>query len=200
MHRPFRLSAASVPLPRGTRVVLRVDCAGDDGFIHRAGTLATVRELTYDTYTIATPGGRSLHVQRDQIVLQRQELLAQLGQRAWSFRQLRDEVIYAAVVGSQAWGLAGPDSDKDVRGCFVAPFDAAAGLWDFPDEIQNPAGEAAYWEVEKLLYQGLRGDANTLETLWSPLPEVVTPLGQVLLERRRMFVSLHKYPTKSFLT
>ena len=58
-----------------------------------------------------------------------QELLAQLGQRAWSFRQLRDEVICTAVVGSQAWGLAGPDSDEDIRGCFVAPFDAAAGLW-----------------------------------------------------------------------
>ena len=41
MRRPFRLSEASVPLPRGTRVVLRVGCAGDDGFMHRAGTLAT---------------------------------------------------------------------------------------------------------------------------------------------------------------
>jgi predicted nucleotidyltransferase len=191
MHRPFRLSEASVPLPRGTRVVLRVDCRGDDGFIHRAGTLGTVRELTYDTYVLETPGGRFLQVQRDQITLQRQDLLAQLGRRAWSFRQLRDEVIYAAVVGSQAWGLAGPDSDEDIRGCFVAPFDAASGLWDCPDEIQNPAGEDAYWEVEKLLYQGLRGDANTLETLWSPLHKVVTPLGQVLLERRRMFVSMN---------
>src|SRR2546427_1683261 len=150
MHRPFRLSEASVPLPRGTRVVLRGDCAGDDGFMHRAGTLATVRDLTYDTYTLETPGGRSLQVQRDQIVLQRQELLAQLGQRAWSFRQLRDEVIYAVVVGSRAWGLAGPDSDEDIRGCFVAPFDAAVGLWECPDEIQNPAGEEAYWEVEEL--------------------------------------------------
>ena len=53
----------------------------------------------------------------------------------------------------------------------------AVGL---PDEIQNPASEEAYWEIEKLLYQGLRGDANTLETLWSPLHKVVTPLGQVL--------------------
>lgn len=191
MHRPFRLSETSVPLPRGTRVVLRVDCPGADGFLHRTGTLATVRELTYDTYTIETPGGRSLQVQRDQIALQRQDLLVQLGQRAWSFRQMQSEVIYAAVVGSQAWGLAGPASDEDVRGCFVAPFDAASGLWECPDEIQHPAGEAAYWEVEKLLYQGLRGDANTLETLWSPLHKVVRPLGQVLLERRRMFVSMN---------
>lgn len=191
MQRPFRLNEASVPLPRGTRVVLKSDCPGTDGFVHRAGTLATVRELTYDTYTLATPGGRTLHVQREQIVLQREDLLAQLGQRAWSFRQLRDEVIYAAVVGSQAWGLAGPESDEDVRGCFVAPFDAASGLWDCPDELQHPTGEEAYWEIEKLLYQGLRGDANTLETLWSPLHKVVTPLGQVLLERRRMFVSMH---------
>lgn len=191
MQRPFRLSEASVPLPRGTRVVLRVDCRGDDGFMHRAGTLATVRDLTYDTYTLETPGSRVLQVQRDQITLQRQDLLAQLGQRAWSFHQLRDEVIYAAVVGSQAWGLAGPASDEDIRGCFVAPFEASSGLWDCPDEIQHPAGEEAYWEVEKLLYQGLRGDANTLETLWSPLHKVVTPLGQVLLDRRQMFVSMN---------
>lgn len=84
MHRPLRLHASSVPLPCGTRVVLQVDCRGDAGCMHRAGTLATVRELTYDTYTIETPGGRFLQVQRDQISPQRQDLLGQLGQRAWS--------------------------------------------------------------------------------------------------------------------
>lgn len=45
MQRPFRLNEASVPLPRGTRVVPRSDYSGTDGFVHRTGTLAPVREL-----------------------------------------------------------------------------------------------------------------------------------------------------------
>jgi len=100
-------------------------------------------------------------------------------------------VIYAAVVGSRAWGLADESSDEDVRGCFVAPFEEHAGLFDYPDELQDPEGDAAYWEVEKLVHQALRGDANTLETLWSPLIKVITPLGQQLVDQRRIFVSMN---------
>ncbi|MEO1335668.1 MAG: nucleotidyltransferase domain-containing protein, partial [Myxococcota bacterium] len=39
--------------------------------------------------------------------------------------------------------------------------------------------------------QALRGDANTLETLWSPLRVRVEPLGQALIDRRYAFVSMN---------
>ncbi|MEL6545469.1 MAG: nucleotidyltransferase domain-containing protein, partial [Myxococcota bacterium] len=119
------------------------------------------------------------------------DLLEDLGTRQWDYRRLTRNVIYSAVVGSQAWGLAHENSDEDVRGCFVAPFEDVTGLWTMPGEIHDPYGDAAYWEVENLIEQGLRGDANTLETLWSPLKRVSTPLGDELLRRRSMFVSMN---------
>ncbi|MEM6733627.1 MAG: nucleotidyltransferase domain-containing protein, partial [Myxococcota bacterium] len=119
------------------------------------------------------------------------DLLKDLGLRQWDFRRLKSDVIYSAVVGSHAWGLANEDSDEDIRGCFVAPFEDLSSLWDMPDEVHDPVGDASYWEVEKLIEQGLRGDANTLETLWSPLHREVTGLGRELLSRREMFVSMN---------
>jgi hypothetical protein len=65
------------------------------------------------------------------------------------------------------------------------------GLWDPPDEIQDTETDAAYWEIEKLLYQALRADANTLECLWSPFKKKVTPLGDKLLGMRHAFVSMN---------
>ncbi len=187
----YKLDGNSVILPKGTRVVLRVDIEGDKDYTHRASSLAVVRDVVNHTYLLETPTGRSFSAQRDQITMQREDLLADLGRRQWDFAKLQDEVIYASVVGSQAWGLANAASDEDIRGCFVAPFEETSGLWDMPDTLQDPAGEASYWEVGKLVEQGLRGDANTLETLWSPLHKKVTPLGEILLARRRMFVSMN---------
>ena len=189
--RRYSLGAASVPLPRGTRVVLRTDVRGEDGFVHRQASLATVRDSSKNVYHLRTPSGRELVATRDQITVQRQDLLQDLGQRVWAFEALEPHVIYAGIVGSQAWGLAGPSSDEDVRGCFVLPFEDHVSLWEPPDEIQDPAGDAAYWEIEKLLHQGLRGDANTLEALWTPLIKTITPLGRRLRDERRMFVSMN---------
>ena len=189
--RSFKLDEASVVLPRGTRVCLRVDLRGDDGDMHKTASVAVVREVSGHTYSLETPSGKTLSAQRDQITLQRQDLLEDLGIRQWDFRRLEREVIYSAVVGSHAWGLATAESDEDVRGCFIAPFEDSSGLWEMPDEVQHPTDDAAYWEVAKLVEQGLRGDANTLETLWSPLHREVTLLGEELLSRRRMFVSMN---------
>ncbi len=185
------LSADAVVLPKGTRVVLRCDLRGDDGHVFRAASLATVDSVVYNTYRLETPSGRTLTAQRDQITVQRRELLRDLGVRQWDYGRLARTVIYSSVVGSRAWGLDGPDSDEDVRGVFVAPFDDVCGLWQVPAEIHDPHHEHAYWEIGRFVTQGLKGDANTLEALWSPLHKVVTPLGEALLAERRMFVSMN---------
>lgn len=190
-ERKLTFDESSIILPRGTRVVLRVDMSGPDGYVHRAASGAVVREVDNNTYTLETPAGRRFVAPRDQITVPRRDALDALGVAQWDHRRLRGHTIYSAVVGSRAWGLAGPDSDFDVRGCFVAPFELRAGLWRVPDEIHDPGHEEALWELSKFVSQALRGDANTLETLWSPLHRVVTPLGARLLERREIFVSMN---------
>ena len=124
-----------------------------------------------------------------------QDPLPGLARRQLSFEQLQPRVIYSAVVGSVAWGLADEDCDEDLKGVFLLPFEHHAGLWEPPDEIQDPASDTQYWEVQKLVYQGLRADANTLELLWSPHPRVCTELGHELIAGRRMFVSRNIFGT-----
>jgi predicted nucleotidyltransferase len=190
-RRGFKLGEETVTLPRGTRVILKTELRGEDGFLHRASTPATVRDVFHDTYLLETASGRRLRAERDQIRMAREDLLADLGTRQWDFRRLSESVQFEAVVGSRAWGLAEEDSDEDVRGWFLLPFDEHVGLWDRPDEIQDPETDAAYWEIEKLLYQALRADANTLECLWSPLRKKVTPLGEKLVGLRGAFLSMN---------
>jgi predicted nucleotidyltransferase len=189
--RSFKLGEETVTLPRGTRVLLKTELRGEDGFLHRSSTPATVRDVFHNTYLLETASGRRLRAERDQIRMAREELLADLGTRQWDFRRLRESVQYEAVVGSRAWGLADEASDEDVRGWFLLPFDDLVGLWDHPDEIQDPETDAAYWEIEKLLYQALRADANTLECLWSPFKKEITPLGEKLLGIRHAFLSMN---------
>ncbi|MEL6183114.1 MAG: hypothetical protein AAFU79_00725, partial [Myxococcota bacterium] len=73
--RNLQLDADSVTLPRGTRVVLRVDVAGDDGYIHRAASPAVVRDVTYESYVLETPSGRRFGAQRDQITVPKKDEL-----------------------------------------------------------------------------------------------------------------------------
>lgn len=202
--RARKIGPAEVVLPRGSRVLLVQDRPDADGVVHAKGTACVVREVAHHTYVVETPTGARLRVQRDHLRLQKEELLEALGARQWEHRRLKDEVILATVVGSRAWGLADADSDEDVRGCFVLPFEAHAGLWDAPDEIRDEISDATYGEIEKTIHQGLRADANTLEMLWSPHMKIATPLGRRLVDRRRMFASMNvlgsfgRYATSQF--
>jgi predicted nucleotidyltransferase len=195
MRRAFHFDEERITLPKGTRVVLRTALRAEDGHLCKAGTVGTVVALDYDRYRVRTPAGRELECQRDQLVIQRREALPALAARQLDFAALREHVIYASVVGSTAWGLAGEGSDEDVKGVFLLPFEGFAGLWDPVDEIQDPERDLQYWEVQKLVYQGLRADANTLEMLWSPLVKVETELGAELRAGRRMFVSRQIFGT-----
>lgn len=44
-RKTFKLGEDTVTLPRGSRVLLKVDLGGDEGFVHRASTPAIVREV-----------------------------------------------------------------------------------------------------------------------------------------------------------
>src|ERR1051326_7142517 len=192
MKAPFTLRGDDTALPKGTRVVTTVAAVDAAGETHRPGVLAVVRDVVGEerAYVVETPGGAVIRVPRAHLQLERADLLDELGRRQWDMRRLRDNIIYAAVVGSRAWGLADEHSDEDVRGCLVLPFDEHTSIYDVPDEIHDDERQLAAWEIEKLVRQALRADPNTFETLWSPLHKIVTPLGQKLVDGRAMFSSM----------
>jgi predicted nucleotidyltransferase len=99
------------------------------------------------------------------------------------------DVIYSCVVGSRAYGLAGPDSDTDRRGVFLAPADAFWRLDPAPTHRDGPRAEELQWELARCLSLGLAANPTVLEVLWSPLVEELTDVGRGLLAIRPALLS-----------
>ena len=105
-------------------------------------------------------------------------------------RLVSDHTVYSCVVGSQAYGLAGPGSDVDRRGVYLVP---TALLWSLdkpPTHVDGPAPEQFSWEFERFCVLALTANPTVLECLWSPIVERITDVGRELLAVRPAFVSL----------
>lgn len=103
--------------------------------------------------------------------------------------------ILAVVVGSRAYGLDGPESDHDRRGVYAAPTRDFWRLDKPPTHLDGPADEQFSWEIERFCTLALQANPTVLEVLWSPLIELITPLGESLVAARGAFLSRRVYET-----
>jgi uncharacterized protein len=101
----------------------------------------------------------------------------------------REHIILRAVIGSRAYGLARPDSDWDRRGVYLPPAVRHWSLSSVPEQLECEATQECYWEIQKFLRLGLKGNPTVLEALWSPIIEHATPLGEELISMREAFLS-----------
>ncbi len=189
MKRPLKLDVRRLALPPGTRVVLLSDEPTGAAWVCKAGTVARVEEAQHPTYVLSTTSGHTLTLPRERFVVQKARMKEAVAERAWAAEHLMDHVILEVVLGSVAWGLAGEHSDVDLRGAFLLPFSLHAGLFDTPDTLEPPGAEATYWEAGKVVRLGLRGEANVLEMLHSPIVRRASPAGELLRNHRHLFAS-----------
>src|SRR5690348_5889001 len=113
-------------LPVGTQVVIRVAAPDDQGGTAQRGATGRVAGITADgRYTVRLVDGRETVARRDQLslrtVYQDEAIELELPD---GDRLVREHTIYAAVVGSRAFGLDTDASDTDTRGVYVAPTEA----------------------------------------------------------------------------
>lgn len=80
-----------------------------------------------------------------------------------------NNIIYSAVVGSTAYGLAVEGSDIDRRGVYLAPTLDFWSLTKPPEQIEVPGDghNHQYWEAEKFIRLALQGNPTVLEVLWA---------------------------------
>lgn len=98
-------------------------------------------------------------------------------------------VLLAGVVGSTAYGLAGPESDIDRLGVFAAPTATLHGL-TMPDEsVVSSKPDATFHEARKYCSLALGGNPTVSELMWLDSHEVVTALGEELIGIRSAFLS-----------
>jgi hypothetical protein len=100
-------------------------------------------------------------------------------------------VLLAGIVGSTAYGLAGPESDVDRIGVFAAPTLSLLGLDALASSRVTVHPDVAMHEVGKAARLLSSANPTVTELLWLPaeLYEQRTPLGDELVEIRVAFLS-----------
>jgi uncharacterized protein len=99
------------------------------------------------------------------------------------------EVLLSGVVGSTAYGLAGPDSDVDRLGVFAYPTLDLLGLAARRDTIDSHDPDVAMHEAAKYVRLALACNPTVLELMFLPQYETVNPLGVELINIRSWFLS-----------
>jgi hypothetical protein len=208
-HEPDTISA-------GTQVVSLVEVRGTNrALVHPRGAVGVVTRTPAGEETrflVRFPDGFEFSLQRDQLEVLKhfkarlgvaagvsrltappatvgdQSGLTSAATRAGDF-DLESLVIYRCIVGSRAYGLDTDASDTDRRGIYLAPADLQWSIFGAPEQFEDNAAQACYWELQKFLIMALKANPNILECLYSPLVEKVTPLGEQLLAMRECFLS-----------
>lgn len=123
----------------------------------------------------------------------------------------RNNILYTAVVGSRAYGLANEDSDTDLRGFFIAPTKLLFSMYDPPEQINNMiegADDCVHWEVGKFVRMALQANPNVLDCLFATevldMDSIVGPVepwaGKTSRKRREfveaLFVNRNKFLSK----
>lgn len=188
------LDQRAVALPHGTEVVTRVERRFGERRVPQ-GTIGRVSRVDGDEVDVTIVGVGLVRYARSELSARRvgQVLFAQRRADAWE--SLGHCVVLETTVGSRAWGLAGPDSDTDLRGVFAHPFGWTQGLVPPPEDLVSADGSTTHWAVGKAIRQALRADPNTLEMLFLPGAKACDPIGEWLLSERDAFVSVEIYGT-----
>ncbi|MEV0129894.1 nucleotidyltransferase domain-containing protein [Dactylosporangium sp. NPDC050688] len=102
-----------------------------------------------------------------------------------------DNVLLAGIVGSTAYGLAGPGSDIDRLGVFAVPTVALHGLRPPAESVVSSHPDVTFHEARKYCLLALGGNPTVSELMWLPgeLYETRTPIGDELVAVRSSFLS-----------
>lgn len=92
------------------------------------------------------------------------------------------------LVGSQAYGIAGPDSDHDYAGFFCHPTEELWRVDVAAPETRQFSKDFTVHEVGKLFRLLASGNPTANETLWAPVVES-TPIGELVRGIRTAFLS-----------
>src|SRR5688572_29007086 len=184
----------------GTQVVALVEVRGtNNSLVHTRGAVGVVtRTPTGDqkSFLVRFPDGfeTSLAGEQLEVLKHFKDRLPSPNSNIADF-DLEKLIIYRCVVGSRAYGLETDNSDIDRRGIYIAPADLQWSLFGAPEQFEDNAAQACYWELQKFLIMALKANPNILECLYSPIVEKLTPLGEEMLAMREALLSQRIFQT-----
>ncbi|HTJ53682.1 MAG TPA: nucleotidyltransferase domain-containing protein [Cyclobacteriaceae bacterium] len=81
--------------------------------------------------------------------------------------QNNKHLLLKCISGSQAYGLALPHSDTDIKGVFVLPKNEFYGL-EYTDQVNNDTNDEMFYEIKKFIDLLLKNNPNIIELLNTP--------------------------------
>lgn len=97
-------------------------------------------------------------------------------------------ILFEVVSGSQAYGLATPESDVDIKGVFYLPKDLFyAG--DYVEQVNNPTNDVVYYELGKYIELLVKNNPNILEMMCTPAQHILYKHPLMELIRPELFLS-----------
>lgn len=105
--------------------------------------------------------------------------------------QIKDLVIFEAISGSHAYGLATADSDIDKRGIFIAPTEYNVSCYKKVEQVEVPNEDTVYYELRKFLKLAGECNPNIIELLFMPADCVkfCSPAMYKIIAHRDLFLS-----------
>jgi hypothetical protein len=79
----------------------------------------------------------------------------------------KQHLLLKCISGSQAYGLALPHSDTDIKGVFILPKDKFYGL-HYTDQINDETNDEVYYELKRFFELLIRNNPNLLELISTP--------------------------------
>lgn len=108
-----------------------------------------------------------------------------------TLRELEDSkthLLLKCISGSQAYGLALPHSDTDIKGIFIVPRRAYYGM-TYTDQVNNETNDVMYYEIGKIIDLLVKNNPNILELISTPDDCVLYRHAALKQLRSEMFVS-----------
>lgn len=99
--------------------------------------------------------------------------------------------IFLTRAGSQAYGMATPESDLDLRGVAIPPKEYFLGFAQRFEQAESADPDLVIYDIRKFFHLAAAGNPSIIELLWTAAEDhlLVTPLGERLLESRSRFLS-----------
>jgi len=97
---------------------------------------------------------------------------------------------YLVIAGSKLYGTDTPESDHDLRGLVVPPFEYLIGLSRFDQRVIRKPDTVIY-SIGRTFELLIKGDPLLYEILFAPKPNIAecTNVGKILRHNRKLFAS-----------
>ena len=109
-----------------------------------------------------------------------------------NIQDLRDKnlIVMEAIVGSQAYGIATPTSDVDIKGVFIQPLEDILRI-GYIDQVSDEKNDTTFYEIGRFLQLLHTNNPNILELLNVPEDCIIykDPIFDKILDKSDQFIT-----------